>query len=300
MGAARTAWVTGAAGFIGCNLSSALRAAGWTVVGLDRNADPEYVQVAGDITAPVLDAALAAHGAPGLVFHGAGTGSVGESARDLDASRRDLVGATETLLEFLRTFAPSARFVFPSSAAVYGNSAALREDARPDPISPYGQHKLAAEQACIAAAAHGLSVAVVRLFSVYGPGLRKQLPWDLGRKLTTGEPRVTLFGTGAETRDFLNVDDVAGLVMLLADSRFTSPLIINGGTGIATRIDGFAAQFAEILGSTAKVVFNGEIRPGDPQHYRADTTRLAALGFRPQIDLPTGLARYAAWMKTQA
>ena len=295
----RTAWITGAAGFIGRNLSDCLRAAGWKVVGLDRSQHPAYVQVTGDLTTPVLDAALAAHGAPDLVFHGAGTGSVGESARDLAASTRDLVDATETLLAFLRASAPSACLVFPSSAAVYGNAASLREDARPAPISPYGQHKLAAEQACIAAAAQGLSVAVVRLFSVYGPGLRKQLPWELGRKLMAGEPTVTLFGTGAETRDFLNIADVAKLVALLAEVRFTSPLIVNGGTGTATRIDDFAAMFAGVLGSRAKVIFNGETRPGDPQHYRADITRLAALGFRPDFDLPTGLARYAAWMKTQ-
>ncbi len=295
------AWVTGAAGFIGRHVAAKLQADGWTVVGIDRSASPTGAQVIGDLTRAALDTALRTYGAPNLVFHGAGTGSVGDSARDPLASHRDLVTATEILLATLLANAPTARVVFPSSAAVYGDagSASLSETSPVNPISPYGQHKLAAENVCTAAAGQGLSVAIIRLFSVYGPGLRKQLPWDLSRKLLAGDGLVTLFGTGAETRDFLNVADVAELIALVGVAPFTSPLVVNGGTGIATRIDEFAAVLAEALGVTAKVGFNGETRPGDPQHYRADTRVLTGLGFRPQINLQAGLAGYAAWIKAQ-
>ncbi|MHB1205481.1 MAG: NAD-dependent epimerase/dehydratase family protein [Rhodospirillaceae bacterium] len=298
----RIAWVTGAAGFIGRHVTARLRTDGWSVIGIDRSASPADVQVVGDLTSAALDTAFKTCGAPNLVFHGAGTGSVGDSARDPRGSHHDLVTATEILLAALLKNAPAARMVFPSSAAVYGDAggAHLSEISPVNPISPYGQYKLAAEQACKAAAAEGLSIAIIRLFSVYGPGLRKQLPWDLGRKLLAGEPSVTLFGTGAETRDFLNVADAADLITMLGTTPFTTPLVVNGGTGIATRIDVFAGLLAEMLGAAVKIGFNGETRPGDPQHYRADNARLTCLGFRPQVDLRSGLARYAAWIKTQA
>jgi UDP-glucose 4-epimerase len=296
----RVAWVTGAAGFIGRHVSARLQSEGWSVVDIGRSQSPLATRVVGDLTPDTLDVAFKIHGSPDLVFHGAGTGSVGAAAHDPQNAQRDLVTATEILLAALLARAPAARVVFPSSAAVYGDAgnASLSETSPVSPISPYGRFKLAAEQACRAAAAAGLSVAIVRLFSVYGPGLRKQLPWDLGRRLLAGEPGVTLFGTGAETRDFLDVSDVAELTLALADIFFTTPLIVNGGTGIATRIDAFSALLSEILGARAKIGFNGETRPGDPHHYRADTGRLAALGFKPRVDLHTGLARYAAWMKT--
>lgn len=300
MAARRVAWVTGAAGFIGGHVSARLAREGWSVLGLDRAPAATPNHIAGALSSATLDRAFQASGPPDLVFHGAGTGSVGESARDLAASQRDLVAATETLLAALLSGAPSARMIFPSSAAVYGDAggAALSEDAAIAPISSYGRHKFEAEQACKAAAAKGLPVAIVRLFSVYGPGLRKQLPWDLGRRLLAGESPVTLFGTGAETRDFLEISDVADLVAFLADAPYTAPLVINGGTGAATRIADFAAALRDALAVKVPVTFTGETRAGDPQHYRADTRRLEALGFTPKVDLRAGLNRYAAWLKT--
>lgn len=295
------AWVTGSAGFIGRNVAGHLEDQGWSVVGIDRAAAPRSIHVAGELSPPPFTQALDALGPPALVFHAAGGSSVGESVRDPAASLRDTVTATEVLLDFLVRRAPSAKVVFPSSAAIYGAADAvpLAEDRPANPVSPYGHHKLAAEGLCAQAATHGLQVAIVRLFSVYGPGLRKQLPWDLALKLAAGTPHIELSGTGAETRDFLNVEDVAALTVFLAGARFATPLIVNGGTGVATRVDAFAALLAKALGKQTRVTFNGETRAGDPQHYQADVARLRGLGFTPRVDLATGIARYADWIMTQ-
>lgn len=295
----RVAWVTGSAGFIGRNVAKHLRDQGWDTVGIDRAALGTHV--AGDLSAVIFARALDVLGPPAAVFHGAGGSSVGESVRDPAASLRDTVTATEVLLDFLLARAPAAKVIFPSSAAVYGAAAdvALAEDRPPNPVSPYGEHKLAAEGLCVSAAKAGLRVAVVRLFSVYGPGLRKQLPWELALKLMSGNPEITLFGTGAETRDFLNVEDVAALTAFLADASFDGPMIVNGGTGIATTVDAFAKRLGESLGKNPKITFNGQTRTGDPQHYQADTTKLRALGFSPKVDLATGLGRYADWLKSR-
>lgn len=295
----RVAWVTGSAGFIGRNVAEHLRDQGWDTVGIDRAAPG--AQVAGELSAATFSKALDVLGPPAVVFHGAGGSSVGESVRDPAASLRDTVTATEVLLDFLLARAPAAKVVFPSSAAVYGaaDAVALSEDRPANPVSPYGEHKLAAEGLCLSAAKAGLRVAVVRLFSVYGPGLRKQLPWELAAKILSGSSEITLFGTGAETRDFLNVEDVAALTAFLAGAPIDGALIVNGGTGIATTVDAFARRLAETLGKAPKITFNGQVRAGDPRHYCADTTRLRALGFKPRVELAAGLARYAAWLAGQ-
>jgi UDP-glucose 4-epimerase len=296
----RIAWVTGSAGFIGGHVARRLRDDGWTVTGLDRSTVRTSDHIVGALSVSTLEAALKVSGPPQFIFHGAGTSLVGDSMRDPDASLRDTVVTTETLLAFMLEHMPWARMVYPSSAAVYGGTTdvtPIHEDRPANPMSVYGTHKVAAEKACIAAAEEGLSVGIMRLFSVYGPGLRKQLPWDLGQKLIAGKGRVELFGTGLETRDFLHVSDVAALVALLAGAKFSAPLIVNGGTGIATRVNAFASLFANLLDIKCEIAFNGTARAGDPQHYQADIGRLQTLGFVPQITLDDGLADYAAWIK---
>jgi UDP-glucose 4-epimerase len=294
------AWVTGSAGFIGRNVAEHLESQGWAVVGIDR-ATQRANSVTGALSPATFTKALDISSAPALVFHGAGGSSVGESVRDPVTSLRDTVDATQVLLDFLIAHAPDATVVFPSSAAVYGaaDPGPLVEDRPTHPVSPYGHHKLAAEALCIEAAKRGLRVAIIRLFSVYGPGLRKQLPWELALKLSACNKQVELFGTGAETRDFLHVDDVAALTAFLAAKSFPTPLIVNGGTGIATTVAAFADTLAASLGKQVRFVFNGQSRAGDPQHYCADTTRLRSLGFTPGISLAAGLARYAAWLATE-
>src|SRR5262249_35777614 len=153
------------------------------------------------------------------VVHAAGSGSVGSS---FTAPLRDFergVATTATLLDILRRVAPKAMVVIPSSAAVYGTQpeGKIAEDAPLAPISPYGAHKLAAELICRQAHFNfGQPVTVLRLFSLYGPGLRKQLLWDLAARLRAQPARILLGGTGTETRDLLFIDDAVELIWRVA------------------------------------------------------------------------------------
>ena len=120
------------------------------------------------------------------------------------------VGSTAALLEYIRVDCPGAALVYPSSAAVYGHAVQLpmQEDGPLRPVSPYGVHKKFAEDLirshCVM---FGLRASIVRLFSIYGEGFRKQLLWDACRKLLAGERE--FFGIGDETRDWLHVDDAS-------------------------------------------------------------------------------------------
>ena len=295
-------WITGASGFIGGHVAHVFRNNGWSVLGVDRAppADNVFPHIVASVDKAALNEALARTGRPCAVFHGAGNGSVGRSISDPAMCRRDTLDSTLRLLDFLLSTAPECRLVFPSSAAVYGvaSHATLSEDLPPHPMSPYGEHKLAAEEACRTAGAAGQPVAVLRMFSVYGSGLRKQLPWELGRRLLAGENPVTLFGTGDEVRDFFCVEDAAQLIFHLATTPHPSPLVVNGGTGVPTTVAVFAQLFARALGVTPRISFNGEVRPGDPPVYCADITRLSGLGFQPNVALADGLTDYARWLRS--
>ncbi|MDX2142280.1 MAG: NAD-dependent epimerase/dehydratase family protein [Rhodospirillaceae bacterium] len=304
---AHTIWITGAAGFIGGAAARHFANDGWRVVGFDRRRPDLSFPTASFHVAPIeawiLEAAFKALGPPDAVFHGAGTGTVGQAQAEPDQARSDTVGTTEVLVTTLSRLAPGCRVVYPSSAAVYGstNDDPIREDTATAPISNYGKFKLETEAVCRTAAEAGrIHIGVVRFFSVYGPGLRKQLPWELGQKLLKGDGSATLFGTGFETRDFLFIDDAIALIRTLIESPAPGLTIVNGGTGTATTIADFAKLFSSALGVSGKIGFSGEVKPGDPRHFRACTKKSAALGFKPRVQLNDGLKRYADWIKAEA
>jgi len=235
------------------------------------------------------------------IFHAAGPGAVGPSFSAPLADFEATVGACAQILEFIRTRSPSTVFAFPSSAAVYGAVGPewITEDSPKNPISPYGYHKLMAEELCRSYSANfGLKTAAVRFFSIYGPGLRKQLLWDLAGKSRANPSAVHLSGTGEETRDLVYIDDAVRLVQLAVEGAagggFTA---VNGASGAPATIASIAKGLLDALGYKGALKFDGVVRKGDPAHYRADIGRARAMGFSPEWTLSAGLASYAAWVK---
>ena len=139
-------------------------------------------------------------------------------------------------------------------------------------MSPYGQHKLMMEQLCRSyAITFGLRSTVARLFSVYGPNLRKQLLWDLCSRLHSGEQTLVLGGTGAEIRDWTDVRDVARFLVKINDWPQSKPFeIINGGSGVGTSVAEIAESLTKNWGGDIAVEFSGVVRAGDPFSLVAD------------------------------
>jgi UDP-glucose 4-epimerase len=133
---------------------------------------------------------------------------------------------------------------------------------------------------------------VVRYFSIYGPELRKQIIWDIVRRIRAGETRIELFGTGEEIRDFIFVDDAVDLIRDAIAAATSLHMVVNGGTGMPTRIADLASLTRELLCPGVTIEFNGQERAGDPKFYQACSERAKLLGFRPRIDLRGGLGRY--------
>lgn len=299
-----SAIVTGAAGFIGSYVAAALSERGWRL-GLAGNANPAAPSRGITRWGRVTEAALAelAHelGNVRTIIHCAGGGSVAASVADPASDFERTVASTEAVLQFMRERAPNARLVFISSAAVYGAAGgALSEETPKQPVSPYGAHKARAEDMIAETADRfALDAAILRLFSVYGVGLRRQLLWDLSRRALGGEAPLTLSGTGEESRDFLAVEDAAELIARLAESPSRPPLVLNGGSGKATTVRELAEQLLGALGLAPTVRFNGQVRAGDPPTLVADTAKLRTFGFEPAITLGEGLKRYAAWVRRE-
>lgn len=291
------ALVTGAAGFLGSKIVSALAEAGYDVVGIDRVAAPAAVPVH-ELSLPGerLDALLA-EVRPALVVHAAGPASVGASLDDPAADFAGSVVVTASLLEAVRRHAPAARVVLLSSAAVYGNPASLpvAEDAPLAPLSPYGFHKTMVE--ALGREHHvvfGMKTASLRIFSAYGAGLARQLLWDVCEKARRDDV-VRLFGTGDETRDFIHADDVARAVVAVAEHAPFEGEAYNVASGTETSVREVAEPLVRAISQGTPVEFSGEVREGDPLRWRADISRLAALGFAPACTFGEGLAEYAEW-----
>ncbi len=294
--------ITGAGGFIGRHVAKAFRASGRDVVGIGHgswSADEarEWGLCSwhpGDVTLAALTECARE---PDVVVHCAGSGRVGFSlAHPYEDFRRN-VDTTAAVLEYLRIHAPRAILVLLSSAAVYGDAVpgAISEATPASPLSPYGVHKQLAEQLCEAHARYfGLRTVVLRLFSVYGPGLRKQLLWDACQRLKANAPEFS--GTGAELRDWLHVSDAAALIKVLAGTNPAGYRVLNGGTGTGTPVSEVLAELAAALG-TREARFNGEQRPGDPLSLVADASRACALGWQPQYDWRRGVREYADWFR---
>jgi UDP-glucose 4-epimerase len=301
------AWVTGATSFLGRHVARRLAGEGFAVTGFSRSTVPADIATewgfdaieTGEFGGDLLRRARQRSGAPAVVFHAIGSGSVGEAAANPAADFARTVGSAELLVDALCRLAPAVRLIYPSSAAVYGVAppGPIAEDAPARPVSEYGRNKLLTEDMCRERArVAGLDVVIARLFSVYGPPQRKLLLWELGQRLSSGQKVVTLGGTGEETRDFIHVSDAAAIVAVLARAAGASRTV-NVGTGRATAVRTIATKFAAALKVDAEIVFSGSSRPGDPMHQQADIRRLSTLGRSASVSLADGLADYAAWLR---
>lgn len=201
------------------------------------------------------------------------------------------------ILESIRRNQPSCKFMNLSSAAVYGNPANLpvKEDARPNPLSPYGYHKLQAEQICKEYFDfYALKTCSLRIFSVYGPGLKKQLFWDLLKKIKKGVP-FSLYGTGNESRDFIFIYDLVRAIEIIARHSTFDAEIINVANGEEIYIRDVVSVFSGFFDPGVRYSFTGETREGDPVNWLADIRKLLSFGYRPSFSMNSGLKQYHDW-----
>ncbi len=298
--------ITGVAGFVGRYIARHFSEQGWSVIGID-NSPPENAPVA-NLTAylrlQLPDSALGdllKNYSPQVCIHCAGRASVGLSVTDPSADFYSNTVLTLELLNALRLNAPECRFIFLSSAAVYGNPQSLPvSESQPTiPLSPYGFHKLQGEQLCLEFfKVYSLPTTSVRIFSAYGPGLRRQVMWDICHKAII-QNSVTLQGTGQESRDFIHALDIAKALLLIATAAPMQGETYNLATGREVTITELASHILTTLEYEDQPDFDGILPIGNPLHWQADMSKLRSLGFTPTISLERGIKTFANWCRAE-
>jgi UDP-glucose 4-epimerase len=306
-----SALVTGGGGFIGSNLARLLLEVGYDVTVLDNflsgyreNLDelPGARIVEGDVRDPVaVDATVA--GAD-VVFHlAASVGNTRSIEQPLDDAEINLLG-TLHVLEAARRHGVG-KLVFSSSAGIFGELTRLpiSEDHPAEPTSPYGVSKLAAEKVCLVyARLYDLDAVCLRYFNVYGPNQRYDAYGNVipifAHRLVRGE-KLTIYDDGEQTRDFVNVRDVATANLLAARAEGLSG-VFNIASASSVSINRLVELMAASSGLDARVE-HAPPRPGDVRDSLADISAAArALGYRPDVELEAGLAEYLDWVRAGA
>jgi nucleoside-diphosphate-sugar epimerase len=306
------ALVTGAAGFVGSHLCAALLDDGAEVLGVDAFTDyysrlrkeQNLAHLRGRAGFSFFEADLSeAPLAPLLegvdrVFHLAGQPGVRASwGPDFVQYVRHNIVATQRLLE-ASMLHPLRKFVFSSSSSVYGDAEAYPtpESLRPQPVSPYGVTKLAAEHLCeVYRTSFGLPVASLRLFTVYGPRQRPDMAFSRLVAAALAGEEFEVYGDGEQTRDFTFVGDVVQAMRDAAASDWCG--VANIGGGSRTSLNAVLDIVRDLRGDL-RVVRRPQAT-GDVRHTAADTSVAeAAFGYRPRTSLPEGLAAMVTWART--
>ena len=306
------ALITGAAGFIGSHLTKSLLDGGAQVTGLDCFTDYYAREIkesnlavnAGRQGFRFIEGSVQHTDLPALlegkthVFHLAAQAGVRKSwGRDFRIYTDNNVDASQRLLEAC-VGRPLERFVYASSSSVYGDNVSIpmREDALPQPVSPYGVTKLAAEQLChLYVVNHGVPATSVRYFTVYGPRQRPDMGFHRFFLAAMRNESVTVFGDGRQTRDFTFVADAVAATVN-ASTLGKPGAVYNIGGGSRVELLDVFELISRITGRPLRL---NTIEPqaGDMRDTYADTACAQTdLGFAPVVTLEQGLRAQFQWM----
>ncbi|HET6879225.1 MAG TPA: SDR family oxidoreductase [Pirellulales bacterium] len=310
----RTFLVTGGAGFIGSHIATALVDRGDRVRVLDNLSTGHRANVAhlGSkielIQADLTDHAAVARAVEGVecVFHQAALASVPRSIEaPLDTNAACVTG-TVTLLDAARR-AGVRRLIYAGSSSAYGDepSSPKRETDLPNPISPYGAAKLAAEYYCRAfTATYGLETVVLRYFNVFGPRQDPASPYSAViplfiTALLAGK-RPTVYGDGHQSRDFTYVDNIVHGNLLAADAPAAGGQVVNIANGRATSLLELLRQLNSLLKTEVEPI-HAPPRPGDIRESMAGISLARKLlGYQPQVSFEEGLERSIDYYRSRA
>jgi len=306
------ALVTGGAGFIGSNITKKLLDEGYDVTVVDNLSSGHIINIQEYIDkkqiefieADVCNAEAVNKACKGkdVVFHLAACVGRQKSLDDpiLDSST-NVLGTINVLEGMKNNNVP--KIIYSSSAAIFGEllTSTIDETHPQNADSPYGVSKLAAEKMILSyTGIYDISAVCLRYFNIYGVNQRFDLYGNVipifAKRIYSGEP-ITIYGDGSQTRDFVNVKDVAKANFLASLSEKDTD-VYNLGSGGSITINELADMMQEIAGIKVGVNYAPE-RPADVKHCKANTEKVEkSLGFKVKVSLEEGLEEYMNWFKT--
>ncbi len=294
--------ITGGAGFIGRHLANRLVELGHNVRVIDdlstgekEALDARVLFTRGNVQdQPKLWTLL--HDID-IVYHLAAKVSLPQSVLYPRAYNNVNVGGTVALMEAMRASGVSF-IVMASSGTIYGDQKRqpVDEMVAPDLRTPYAVSKLASEHYIFTLGQHyGIRAVALRIFNAYGPGqylppaYPPVVPQFLSRILRGGS--VVVYGDGAQSRDYVYIDDVVDALIAAGGKENLDGEVINIGSGVETSVNELIALIEEVAGRQAHVLYNAE-QSGGVQRLVADIEKAQRLlAFSPKTTLPEGLRR---------
>jgi nucleoside-diphosphate-sugar epimerase len=307
--------VTGAAGFIGSHLVEALLEQGETVIGIDEINDyydpglkrqnlaqalahPQFELIEANILNLDWSALL-----PGteVVFHQAAQAGVRASwGQDFHFYTERNLNATQVILEAAKMAKELKRLVYASTSSVYGNAETLPtpETICPQPVSPYGITKLAAEQLCWQYYQNfQVPVTALRYFTVYGPRQRPDMAFHKFFRAILNQQPIPIYGDGEQTRDFTFISDAIAANLAAASVPGAVGEVFNIGGGSRVVLNQVLDQMEAVVGSPIKRTYQERAR-GDARDTSAEITKAKTiLQYAPQVKLEEGLRREWEWIQ---
>jgi len=308
--------VTGAAGFIGSHLVEALLQRGEQVIAIDEFNDyydpnfkkknivhlqnhPGLTFIAASIQ--VLDWKTLLEDVD-FIYHQAAQAGVRASwGEAFGAYTERNLNATQVLLEAAKNAPRLQRLVFASTSSVYGDAETLptSESVCPQPVSPYGITKLAAERLCALYYKNfGVPWVALRYFTVYGPRQRPDMAFHKFLQAMLHRQAISIYGDGQQTRDFTYVSDVVAANLAAACVPQAVGEIFNIGGGSTVMLNQVLSLMEEIVGYSVPRNYLPKA-VGDARHTAADVSKARQiLDYQPQVSLPWGLTQQWYWIKS--
>lgn len=283
--------ITGGAGFIGTHLAKNLAKAGSKITVIDAKTGKDlkkFVQTGG--LKKNFD----------FVFHLAGSASVRDSLKNPLQDLEQNLENTLVLLEGLRLLKKPPLLIFASSAAVYGvpEKMPVTENSPTLPASPYGASKLAAEHyVAIYSHLYRIPSVILRFFSVYGPGQRKQVIYDLIKKIQADPNYLEILGSPNQMVDLIYIDDLVRAIILSAQKSLGQGEVYNLATGKSIKMTEILRLLFQIFKVKPKIKYLLDARPGANLKWRVNIIKLKKIGFQPRVGLLAGLTEVKKWIE---
>ncbi len=200
------------------------------------------------------------------------------------------------LLEILKIQNFQGSIWLSSSVAVYGNKRGLlKENDLCDPISIYGISKLYLEKtALFYHKKFSLNIGIYRIFSTYGPGLKRQIIFDVIKKIVKNKSSIEIIGSGQERRDITYVEDIAKGIFIL-NKRIPKGEIFNIGSGKSYSVKEIVNSIMKMTNKKLKVYYTNKLRDYDGYNWKASISKIKKFGYKPEVKLESGLRKTINW-----
>ena len=235
---------------------------------------------------------------PNIIFHCAGSGLVGVNKISHSTHKKKNLDSTKNLINFINKIKlKNSKIIFLSSQSVYGKVSGkkISEGHSTIPITSYGKTKLLAEKEIMKIKNN--RIIILRLFSVYGIGLKKQILWDACNKFK--KKNIKFRGSGREKRDFLNINDLIKLIKkIIVSNGNNKNELYNVGSGTGIKIRNLLLKLKSIYKLDKKIFFLEKQKKSEHQDYISSNKKIIqTFKWRITKNLYKELKQYVKWFK---